>query len=111
MTIDLTPLSLSVTNPVGFIPGNTVTVNYELQNLGTQSTDGYVVSFYLSPNILISTSDRRLLNTDGNNFEFKKSTINPNSSVTLSTTLTLPEINDVFWNGSGSYFLGIVKFY
>ncbi|MGF1499245.1 MAG: pre-peptidase C-terminal domain-containing protein [Elainellaceae cyanobacterium] len=81
--------------------GETVTVEFDIQNIGTAPSGPSNVNFYLSVDNIIDPASDRLLGTTA----LPIISTNPFSSV---ATFTLPEITDPFWNGSGDYFLGMV---
>ena len=83
-------------------PGNTLTVNLDIRNGGSVASGGFNVSFYLSTNNIISTSDF-LLSTGGVSGGLAGLTTG-----SFTTNLTLPGVNNPFWNGNGTYYIGMI---
>jgi Ca2+-binding RTX toxin-like protein len=81
--------------------GNNFSVDIELENSGLANAGPFDVSFYLSTNDTISTSDL-LLDT------VSFTGLGANSSGTFTANLALPGINDTFWNGDGTYYIGMI---
>lgn len=82
--------------------GSTFTFEFDISNQGGVATGAFDVQFYLSSNSTISTSDQLLGTTT-------LSSLSANSSTgTLTIDLTLPGINDSFWQGNGTYYVGTV---
>ncbi|MBE9067062.1 hypothetical protein IQ260_10385, partial [Leptolyngbya cf. ectocarpi LEGE 11479] len=80
--------------------GSTFTFEFDISNQGGLATGAFDVQFYLSSNSTISTSDQLLGTTT-------LSSLSANSSTgTLTVDLTLPGINDSFWQGDGTYYVG-----
>ncbi|MEA5463289.1 CARDB domain-containing protein, partial [Leptothoe sp. PORK10 BA2] len=80
--------------------GSTFTFEFDISNQGGLATGAFDVEFYLSNNAFISTADQRLGTTT-------LSSLSANSSTgTLTVDLTLPGINDPFWQGDGTYYVG-----
>jgi len=82
--------------------GATVEIIYEVVNNSPGSSEKSTVSFYLSDNDWFSTSDKLLQTVDipalaGNNTT-EEQTIN----------LDLPNANDPFWQGNGTYYIGMI---
>ena len=88
--------------PEPLIPGQTVIINFAIANNSSADAGAFRVNFYLSTDNNITTSDRYL-----NSYDI--SGINDNTLISnLTKTLTLPEINDPFWYGSNTYYLGMI---
>lgn len=90
---DVTPEPLSA--------GDNFSVDLEIENNGGAAAGAFEVSFYLSTNDTISTSDF-LLNT------FTVNGLSGNSFDTYTANLTLPGVNNAFWNGDGTYYIGMI---
>lgn len=88
------------------LAGNVFDFDYIISNIGGASTGGsYTVSFYLSDNDFISTSDQFLGSTTLNSLAAGAST------GTLTTQLILPDVNDAYWlanGGNGTYTIGMI---
>ncbi|MEM8613049.1 MAG: CARDB domain-containing protein, partial [Cyanobacteria bacterium P01_H01_bin.105] len=85
--------------------GSTFDFEFDISNLGGSATGNYDVSFYLSSNDVISTNDRFLGSVSLSSLAAGAAT------GTLTTQLTMPGINDVFWltnGGNGDYTVGMI---
>ena len=85
--------------------GNTFDFEYDISNLGGAATGNYTVSFYLSSNGFISTTDLSLGSVSLSSLAAGAST------GTLTTQLTMPGVNDAFWlanGGNGDYTVGMI---
>lgn len=82
--------------------GDFFTVDLSVSNAGTKSTNqSFRVSFYLSYNDTISTSDYFLGSTT-------IGAINAGSGTSFNYGLSLPGFTNFFWAGSGTYYIGMV---
>ncbi|ESA34313.1 aphp domain-containing protein [Leptolyngbya sp. Heron Island J] len=82
--------------------GNTFSFEFEINNLGGLASGAFDVSFYLSTNDIISSADQFLGTAT-------LGSVTANGSTGLLTVdLTLPGINDPFWQGDGTYFVGML---
>lgn len=93
-TPNLVPSSLS--GPASVLPGQTVTLQYALENSGLGSASNFPVDFFLSANPTIDTSDT-FLGAENIN------TISPSSTISDSIDVTIP--SNV---GSGCWYYGII---
>ncbi len=92
-----------VTEPL--MPGDTVDINYNIINQGNGAAGGFWVDFFISKNTIISTSDFLL------GFQFIGSLAAGASTGTLTETVTLPGLDDPFWDGFNSdsvYTIGMI---
>ncbi|NET57304.1 MAG: S8 family serine peptidase, partial [Symploca sp. SIO2E6] len=81
--------------------GDSFSVDFTLQNSGDVAAGAFNVAFYLSTDNNINTSDY-LLDT---------ATIpglSDLSFINLTQDLTLPGVNNSFWNGNGTYYVGMI---
>ncbi|MEQ8542161.1 MAG: CARDB domain-containing protein, partial [Coleofasciculus sp. D1-CHI-01] len=79
--------------------GDSFDIDFDITNTGS-SAGAFDVSFYLSSNNTISTTDHLL----------GSATINGlagNSTGSFITSLNLPGVNHSFWNGDGTYYIGM----
>jgi len=81
--------------------GNAVNVQFALQNTGTGNAGQFKVSLYLSQNDWISANDLLLQTFDIDNLE-------SNGIFENTVQLELPETNNDFWVGDGTYYLGMI---
>ncbi|MBW4519332.1 MAG: FG-GAP repeat protein [Scytolyngbya sp. HA4215-MV1] len=82
--------------------GDFFTVDVDVSNVGTKSTNqSFRVSFYLSYNDTISTSDYFLGSTT-------IGALNTGGVASLNYGLSLPGFTSSFWAGSGTYYIGMV---
>ncbi|NEP61235.1 MAG: S8 family serine peptidase, partial [Symploca sp. SIO2G7] len=81
--------------------GDSFSVDFTLQNSGDIAAGAFNVSFYLSTDNNITSSDY-LLDTAS------VSGLSDLSFVNLTQNLTLPGVNNSFWNGDGTYFVGMI---
>lgn len=105
-----TPLSLlpdlrghTFTTNSDLTPGGLLTVNFGLQNDGSEWSAGTKVAFYLSGDRQITTGDRLLGSYD-------VGPIAANSATgILSQSFTLPDrSSNFFWQGDGDYYVGMI---
>ena len=82
--------------------GSSITVNFQVQNLGTVVAGAFQVAFYLSGDNTISTADRLL-----GSYNFS-SLAASTTTTTLTTSFGLPGATDAFWSGSKTYYIGII---
>lgn len=82
--------------------GSTASVNFKLQNNGSQNASQFTVDFYLSTNSTITTDDFFLGQRVISGIESGKSTAE------LTQLLQLPGAGNAFWNGTGTYYIGMV---
>ena len=82
--------------------GESFKVTFAIENGSTARANAFEVKFYLSSNPTISVNDTYLgaytFNTLAGN----------NTTATVSTTLTLPNAGDSFWNSDTNYYIGMV---
>jgi len=91
-----------VVRPSTSVPGGTVTVSYAVQNLRLTPASGFTVNFYLSRDARFYNSDDLLLG------KAKLSGMAGNTkSGALRMTFTLPAASHAFWQGTGTYYLGM----
>ncbi|MEA5463290.1 CARDB domain-containing protein, partial [Leptothoe sp. PORK10 BA2] len=90
------------------VAGSTFDIDYEIGNVGTAVNGPFQVSFYLSKNSTIAPNA-------GLDILLSSSTItglgSSPSTGTFTRSLTLPGINDPFWqtnSGDGTYHIGMV---
>ncbi|NES81858.1 MAG: hypothetical protein F6K10_10885, partial [Moorea sp. SIO2B7] len=88
-------------NPEPLNAGNSFTIDYDISNLGTAAAGAFDVSFYLSSNDFISTGDYFLGTTT-------ISGLTAGSTGLYNNSFTLPGINDAFWTGDGTYYVGMI---
>ena len=85
-----------------FVAGGSLTANFQVQNIGTATAEAFRVGFYLSSDSTITTSDRAI------GFYNLNALAKGTTTDVLSATLTLPGVNDAFWKGNRSYYIGMV---
>lgn len=90
----------AITDPA--TAGGTATVDFRLNNNGSQNASQFTVDFYLSSNSTITTDDFFLGQRVITGLESGKSTAQ------LTQLLQLPAVNNAFWNGTGTYYIGMV---
>ena len=101
LSVDILGTSFDAT-PEPLTAGQTFETTYEIRNDGTANSGGFAVEWYVSTTSTISIGDRRL---DGVGF----SGLNGGASTGQSSkSLTLPEAGDPFWNGDGTYYIGMI---
>jgi Ca2+-binding RTX toxin-like protein len=85
--------------------GDSFKVVYQLQNLGNVFANDFRVSFYLSTNDIISTSDKFLGGSQNIGFYYSYSVASEDEAY-----LSLPIASDPFWGGSssGTYYIGML---
>ncbi|MEO0867492.1 MAG: CARDB domain-containing protein, partial [Cyanobacteria bacterium J06642_11] len=82
--------------------GSTFTYEFDISNIGGLASGAFDVDFYLSTNDIISTNDELLGSVT-------VSSVAANTATgILSVNLTLPGINDTFWQGNGTYYVGTI---
>lgn len=81
--------------------GTSLTANYNIRNTGG-AAGAFVVSFYLSTDTAITPADLLLRTETINSLAANANTGN------LSVQLSLPGINAAFWNGNGTYSIGMI---
>ncbi len=89
---DITPQSLDA--------GDSFNIDFDITNTGS-SAGAFDVSFYLSSNNYISTMDHLLYSGTINGLA-------GNSTGSFTTSLNLPGVNHSFWNGDGTYYIGML---
>ncbi|MEQ8383880.1 MAG: CARDB domain-containing protein, partial [Coleofasciculus sp. A1-SPW-01] len=89
---DITPQSLDA--------GDSFDIDFDITNTGS-SAGAFDVSFYLSSDNTISTTDHLLDSTTINGLA-------GNSTGSFITSLNLPDVNHSFWNGDGTYYIGML---
>jgi len=78
------------------------TIEYSIQNNSLISVDAFNVDFYLSKNDFISTQDKLLGSVTVNNLAGE------NNTDIRSKNFTLPDASDSFWEGDGTYYMGMI---
>ena len=101
---ELTGTSFNVvTEPLS--PGDTVDIDYSVINNGDGDAGSFWVDFFLSTNTTISTADFLL------GFQFYGSLAAGASTGVVTETVTLPDLDDPFWDGfnsDGIYTIGMI---
>jgi len=82
--------------------GNIITAEFEVQNTTAGVAGAFQVDFYLSTDATITSSDRLLGSAEINGLAGLTST------GLLSIDLQLPGINNGFWVGDGTYYIGMI---
>ncbi|MBD2328880.1 CARDB domain-containing protein [Alkalinema sp. FACHB-956] len=90
--------------PEPLTAGGRFNFDFEVQNLGGATGGSFEVSFYLSTNNIISTADYFLTKTTLSALPANGST----GKLFLTQDLTLPGLNDPFWTGDGTYYIGMI---
>lgn len=83
-------------------PGNSISVQFSVMNKGQALAAASNVSFYLSTDSTITTTDRLLGTTSIPLFNGYL------TSNLFNTTLTLPGFGEGIWYGNGNYFIGMI---
>ena len=99
---DVSSFKLNPVDSENWVAGEKVDINYQVSNNGDNAVADLKVSFYLSSDANIDTSDR-LLDT-----ATIKSLGNGKNTALTKKQLTLPNTTDSFWNNSGEYYLGMM---
>ncbi|MEB3292410.1 MAG: CARDB domain-containing protein [Synechococcales bacterium] len=84
--------------------GDRFNLDFEIQNLGGASTGTYEVKFYLSKDRTIGNDDLLLVTTTLDALAANSQT----GTLSFINDLTLPAVNNGFWTGDGTYFVGMV---
>ena len=95
-SFDVTPEPLKAGSKFNF--------DFNIENLGGASTGAFKTSFYLSTDRNITSSDKLLTTTTIDDLKGKSST----DIRKMIDDLILPGINDSFWTGDGTYYVGMV---
>ena len=95
-SFDVTPEPLKAGSKFNF--------DFNIENLGSASTGAFTASFYLSTDRNITSSDKLLITTTIDDLKGKSST----GIRKMVNDLVLPGINDPFWTGDGTYYVGMV---
>ena len=95
-SFDVTPEPLKAGSKFNF--------DFDIENLGGSSTGAFKASFYLSADRNITSSDKLLITTTIDDLKGKSST----GIRKMIDDLILPGINDSFWTGDGTYYVGMV---
>ena len=95
-SFDVTPEPLKAGSKFNF--------DFNIENLGSASTGAFTASFYLSTDRNITSSDKLLITTTIDDLKGKSST----GIRKMIDDLILPGINDPFWTGDGTYYVGMV---
>ncbi|MBR8829446.1 MAG: hypothetical protein DSM107014_16375 [Gomphosphaeria aponina SAG 52.96 = DSM 107014] len=100
----LADLSASLFNVIEepLVTNSNFQVEYSIENKSLISVESFNVDFYLSKNEFISTQDKLLGTATINSIAGESSTNN------RSINLKLPNTADSFWEGDGTYYLGII---
>jgi len=85
-----------------------VRVNYSINNALSNAAGPFTVSFYLSRDNVITTSDRQLTLADGTSSDVIIASLAGNGSTSGSQTVLLPNADDSFWGGNGLYYIGMM---
>lgn len=88
--------------PTSGIAGNSLQVNFQIENLQRMRSGAFRVSFYLSSDTTITTSDYWLGDQEISSLNSATST------GLLSQLLTLPSASNAVWLASGIYYIGMV---
>lgn len=96
---DLTSTTLSIVPPTAVDAGDTVSVNWNSTNIGDADATAYQVSFFLSNNNTSDPVDLLLTTTTQTSLAVGADT------GTLTTSFTLPALNDSYWSGDGNYWV------
>ena len=91
-------------NPEPLKAGSKFNFDFNIENLGSASTGTSTVSFYLSTDRNITSSDKLLVTATIDGLKGKSST----GILNMVNDLVLPGINDPFWTGDGTYYVGMV---
>lgn len=83
-------------------PGDSINVDFLIQNTGTGDAEDFNVTFYVSRDSNISSSDVAIGTYDFASLGFGQ------TSGVLSTTLTLPGNLSPAWASSGTYYIGMI---
>ncbi|MEQ8667884.1 MAG: right-handed parallel beta-helix repeat-containing protein, partial [Pirellulales bacterium] len=94
--------SLFSSAPSALAPGSVTTLTYVLENIGQEVSPSSSVQFYLSRNSTITATDKLL------GSEAVSSLAAGGNSGSQTKVLTLPEASDPFWQGNGTYYLGMI---
>jgi hypothetical protein len=97
---NLSGLNFNVT-PEPLNAGDSFDIDLAIDNSGAAAAGAFDVSLYLSSDSNISNSDL-LLDT------ISFTGLAANSSGTFTSNFILPEANDAFWSGDGSYHIGMM---
>jgi len=83
-------------------PGDTINVHWDIENNGNGDASDFMVNFFVSKNVSISTSDYRV----GYSWV---GDLTAGATTGRTTTVTLPDADDSFWSdGEGTYYLGML---
>jgi len=99
-TIDLVGTSF-VNNDSILKSGNTYNFNFGIQNVGTSNSGAFNVGFYLSKDASITSSDYFLSSSS-------ISSLGAGATTNLFQNLTLANADNSFWNGQGTYYVGMI---
>ena len=84
--------------------GDKFNFDFKIDNLGGATNGSFEVSFYLSSDSIVTTTDRFITKTT-------IGALGANGKSVLTTLLfdqTLPAIDDAFWTGDGNYTIGMI---
>jgi Ca2+-binding RTX toxin-like protein len=84
--------------------GSQFNFDFNIENVGGAATGAFTVSFYLSNDRNITSADKLLTTTTIANLNAKSST----DIRKMVDDLILPGINDSYWTGDGTYYVGMV---
>jgi hypothetical protein len=92
----------SFDGPESLVAGQAFNAAFTIDNDGDADAGAFAVDFYVSSDSTISTSDEYLgtYNVSG--------VAAGTCTLTLTKSLTLPGVNDSFWNGDGTYYVGMI---
>ena len=102
-SIDLVGVSVS-NNDSLLKAGKNYNFNFGVQNTGTSNSGAFNVGFYLSKDTNIDTSDYFLSSS-------YISSLGAGSTTNLLQNLTLLSSDNSFWNGQGTYYIGMIVDY
>jgi len=98
--IDLRGVSFDAENNLA--AGDLFDVSFSVENIGTLAADSFWVDFYLSTDANITDEDYLL------GFERIDGLAGGSGTGLLSDSLFLPGANNSFWNGAGTYYVGMI---
>lgn len=78
--------------------------NYRIDNQGTTNAGNFDIGFYLSKDNAITTNDVFLGNASINSLA-------AGGNIIGTQSITLPSADDTFWNGQGTYYIGMIVDY
>jgi hypothetical protein len=97
---DLTAKDFDLTKSIANA-GDSLNINFDVANLGGTTNAPFNVSFYLSKDDILDSSDKELLFTTIDGLAGKSST----GPLVFNQDFSLPGVNDSFWSGDGKYYV------